>query len=147
MHYIPVYEVQLVRDSSVKSDYNTIRRPEDAYNILTTYLAGTDREHVVILLLNTKNKLIGINTVSIGSLSASIIHPRELFKTAILANAGSIIVAHNHPSGDPAPSQEDMAVNRRLVDAGNLLGITVRDHVIVCDDSFFSFKEKGLMPA
>jgi DNA repair protein RadC len=100
--------------------------------LLQTYLAGdADREHFVVVLLDRKNQVIGMNTVSIGSLTASIVHPRETFKAAILSNAAAIICGHNHPSGDPQPSQEDRVLTARLVEAGKLLGISVLDHIIL----------------
>src|SRR5205085_7409354 len=111
------------------------------------YLADTDREHFVILMLDQKNQVIGINTVSIGSLTASIVHPRECFKPAILSNAASIICGHNHPSGDPQPSREDRALTTRLVEAGRLLGIQVLDHIIVGRDTYMSFADEGLLDA
>ncbi len=143
--YIPIYQVTLVRDGSVKTNDKNLTTPRQAFEILKDYFGDTDREHFVIILLNTKNKIIGINTVSIGSLSASIVHPRELFKSAMLCNAASVVLSHNHPSGDPAPSQEDLEITRRLIDAGKVLGIDIRDHIIVGDDIFFSFREKGLI--
>ena len=106
-----------------------------------------DREHFVVILLDRKNAPIGINTVSIGSLTASVVHMRETFKAAILANAAAILCGHNHPSGDPEPSREDRALTQRLVDAGKLLGIAVVDHVIVGDgtSAYFSFADQGLL--
>ena len=85
----------------------------------------------MLLMLNQKNRVIGIHTVSMGSLTASVVHPREVFKVAILANCASILLAHNHPSGDCQPSKEDRAITTRLVEAGRLLGISVLDHVII----------------
>ena len=106
-----------------------------------------DREHFVVILLDRKNAPIGINTVSIGSLTASVVHMRETFKAAILANAAAILCGHNHPSGDPEPSREDRALTKRLVDAGKLLGIAVVDHLIVGDGTItsFSFADQGLL--
>src|SRR5690606_34740273 len=110
------------------------------------YLDGADREHFVVLLLDTQNQIIGIHTVTVGTLDASLIHPREVFKSAILANAASIILAHNHPSGDPAPSAEDRSVTRLLTEAGVTIGIEVLDHVIVGDGlRYHSFREAGTM--
>jgi DNA repair protein RadC len=97
------------------------------------------------LLLDIKNKVIGINTVSIGNLNSSIVHPREVFKPAILSNAASILLAHNHPSGDPEPSREDVAITTRLVEAGKILGIDVIDHLILGDGCYHSLKEAGHM--
>src|SRR5262249_19479050 len=98
-------------------------------------------------LLNQKNRVVGVNTVSIGSLTASVVHPREVFKPAILSNAAAIILAHNHPSGQPQPSQEDRVLTVRLVAAGKLLGISVLDHVVIGDgtSAYFSFADEGLL--
>ena len=98
-------------------------------------------------MLDRKNKMIGVNTVSVGSLTASVVHPREVFKPAILGNAAAVICGHKHPSGDPQPSQEDRALTTRLVDAGKLLGIQVLDHVIVGDGTagYFSFADEELL--
>ena len=97
------------------------------------------------LLMNTKNQVLAIKTVSVGDLSSSIVHPREVFKDAVLASAASLIIAHNHPSGDPTPSAEDIAVTRRLMDAGEILGIELLDHIIIGDGVFVSLKERGKM--
>jgi DNA repair protein RadC len=99
-------------------------------------------------MLDQKNKVIGIHTVSMGSLTASVVHPREVFKPAILSNAAAIILAHNHPSGQPQPSQEDRVLTVRLVTAGKLLGISILDHVIIGDgtSAYFSFADEGLLP-
>ena len=144
---IPVYKVQLVRESSVPHEQRQVRSSADVAALLRLYLDGADREHFVVILLDTKNKVIGINTVSTGSLSASVVHPREVFKPAIVSNAYAMLCGHNHPSGDPQPSQEDRKLTQRLVDAGKLLGIGVLDHVIVGDgsDKAFSFADEGLL--
>jgi len=145
---IPVYRVSLVRESRLHCYHKQIRSSADASTLLHTYLAGVDREHFVVLMLDQKNKVIGIHTVSIGSLTASIVHPREVFKPVILSNAAAIILAHNHPSGAPQPSQEDRVLTVRLVAAGKLLGISVLDHVIIGDgtSAYFSFADEGLLP-
>ena len=98
-------------------------------------------------MVDTKNKLIGLNTVSIGSLNASVVHPREVFKPAILANANAVLCAHNHPSGAPAPSQEDRLLTRKLVLAGEALGIKILDHIILVDGSetYYSFADEQLL--
>ena len=105
-----------------------------------------DREHFVIILLNQKNHVIGVSTISIGSLTASIVHPREVYKSAILSNAASIICGHNHPSTDCQPSREDRSITTRLVEAGKLLGISVLDHVIIGGEGkYFSFVDENLL--
>ena len=143
---VPVYKVTLVREGRVPCYNQQIRSSADASMLLHTYLADVDREHFVILLLNQKNRVTGVNTVSIGSLSSSIVHPREVYKSAILSNAASIICGHNHPSTDCQPSREDRAITTRLVEAGKLLGISVLDHVIIGGDGrYFSFADEGLL--
>lgn len=142
---MPVYTVELVR--SRETPYSsTLRNSKDIAAFLTEYLKGADREHFVVLLLDNKSRVLGINTVSVGSLSASLVHPREVFKPAILANASSVIVAHNHVGRDTSPSDEDKLVTRRLELAGEAIGIRLVDHLIVADDgSFFSFWDQMLI--
>jgi DNA repair protein RadC len=144
---IQVYRLRLVREAQL--DYEPITHPLAAERIVrhiaTKLLDGLDREAGLVLALDSRNRPIGCHVVSIGSLSASLIHPREVFKFAILANAASLIFAHNHPSGDPTPSKDDIELTRRLVNAGQLLGIEVIDALITGYDTLLSFKEKGLI--
>src|SRR5499433_3566831 len=143
---IPIYRVSLVREGRLPYAQERIRSAAIASTILHTYLADVDREHFVILLLDQKNQVIGIHTVSMGSLTASVVHPREVFKPAILSNAASILCGHNHPSGDCQPSKEDRALTTRLVEAGKLLGIAVLDHIIIGgEEGDFSFADEGLL--
>jgi DNA repair protein RadC len=144
---IPVYKVSLVRERSLTQlERPQIRDASGAAATLAAYLAEEDREHFVVLLLNSKNRLIGINTVSIGSLTSSLAHPREVFKPAILANAAAIIVAHNHPSGEPTPSQDDVEITKRLHAAAELLGIRLLDHIVLGDNGrWYSFQDDGLL--
>src|SRR5499433_3175629 len=128
---VPIYKIMLVKEGRVPCYDQQIRSSADASRLLYTYLADVDREHFVIILLNQKNRVIGINTVSVGSLTASIVHPREVYKGAILSNSASILCGHNHPSTECQPSKEDRAITTRLVEAGRLLGITLLDHVII----------------
>lgn len=104
-----------------------------------------DREVFAAIALNTKNRVLGVWQVSIGSLNASIVHPRELFRTAVMLGAASVVVGHNHPSGDPTPSGADIQLTRRLVKAGDVLGIEVLDHIVVGDTSHVSLRDQGLM--
>lgn len=134
---------RLLREGS--REYSRVRGPEDAAAYLMPILRYEVKENFVVLLLNMQNKIIGHRVVSIGSLNASIVHPREVFKEAIKVSAASIIVAHNHPSGDPTPSREDVAVTKRLVKAGNVMDINVLDHIIIGDSKYLSMKEKGHM--
>lgn len=122
-----------------------ISSPRDVYHLVGPALRDEKREHFIALLLDTKNGLLRQTTVSVGDLSSSLVHPREVFVDAVRYSAASILVAHNHPSGDPTPSPEDIQVTARLVEAGELLGITVLDHIIVGDAKWVSLKEKGLM--
>lgn len=146
MYRIPVYRIQLVRDSSRAVSEKRISQPNVAADILRQYLAGADRENFVVLMLDTKNHVIGIHTVSTGTPNVCIVHPREVFKPAILSNACGIVAGHNHPSGDPAPSAEDRAIARNLAEAGKILGITLLDFLIITDtDRYFSFIETGNM--
>ncbi|MBI3336279.1 DNA repair protein RadC [Candidatus Peregrinibacteria bacterium] len=125
-----------------------MRSSKDVNALLHTYLQGTDREHFVVFFLDQRNRVVGVHTVSMGSLTASVVHPREVFKAAILANAAAIVCGHNHPSGDPQPSREDRALTTRLYQAGKLLGIQVLDHVIAGDQNrYFSFADEGLLDA
>ena len=121
-----------------------ISSPADVDGLLRGRIANLDRENFVAVLLNTKNEVIGFPTISIGTLSASLVHPREVFKPAIRATAASIVLAHNHPSGKVGPSREDREVTRRLTDAAQILGIEVLDHVIL-GDGYFSMKEHGIL--
>ncbi len=104
-----------------------------------------DREHFMVISLNTKNMVISIETASIGSLASSIVHPREIFRNAIRIGAASVILAHNHPSGNPTPSSEDVEVTKRLYEVGSVVGICVLDHLIIGNGSYYSFKEEGLV--
>jgi DNA repair protein RadC len=119
-----------------------LSRPEDVIPLLHEWRTAR-REHFVGFYLNARNQLLARTLVSVGSLSASIVHPREVFEPAIVRGAAGVIVAHNHPSGDPEPSPEDIAVTRRLADAGTLLGIELLDHVIVAERGEVSLKARG----
>src|SRR5699024_5960782 len=122
-----------------------IRSPEDGADYVMEELRNLNQEHFVALFLNTKNQIIHSQTIFIGSLNASIVHPREVFREAVKRSAASIIVAHNHPSGDPTPSQEDIHVTRRLVESGKMIGIEVLDHLVIGNRKFVSLKEKGYL--
>ena len=120
-----------------------IQCPQDVAHIVMEEMRYLDREHFRVMSLSTKNHVLGISQISVGSLNASLVHPRECFKEAIRRNSNSIILVHNHPSGDPTPSPEDIEVTTRLVDGGKILGIEVLDHVIIGDKRFTSLKEQG----
>src|SRR5690625_219707 len=120
----------------------TVKSPEDGADFVMEEMRSLKQEHLVALFLNTKNQIIHRQTIFIGSLNASIVHPREIFREAVKRSAASIICAHNHPSGDPTPSQEDIHVTRRLVEAGKIMGIEVLDHLVIGNNCFISLKEK-----
>lgn len=142
----PVYKVMLVHESSVALAQPYIRSPEDAVKIMVEYLRGVDREHMVGLYLNSANRLIGLHTISIGILNSSLVHPREVFKLAYMMNAASIIISHNHPSGNTEPSSEDIAVTKQLTEAGKILGIPLQDHIIVTEhNGYTSLAERGVL--
>lgn len=146
MYNIPVYKLKLVKSSSRSVKVEVVKTPQEASQVFSAYLQGEDREHFVAVMLDSKNRVIGIHTISIGSLNESLVHPREVFKAAILANAAAIIVGHNHPSGDPTPSVQDVEVTRELSQAGKYLKIPVLDHVIIeHENRYVSLVEQGLM--
>lgn len=126
-------------------DGPAIRMPSAAARYAQSVLAGKDREHFLALHLDSRHRVVSVEIVSMGTLSSSLVHPREVFKAAFLANAAAIICAHNHPSGDVAPSQEDRALLRRLEEAGQLLGVPVLDFLIVSEDAHWSASEQGMM--
>ena len=145
-YYIPKLAVRLVKEQGLITTVpKIIKNPEDAYRILQPVFDELTVEHFMVMLLNTKNHVLGISTISCGSLNAAIVHPRELFRVALLhgGTTASLILAHNHPSTDPTPSSEDISLTKKLIDAGNLLEIPILDHIICCSNSFVSFKEKG----
>jgi len=117
--------------------------PEKVYRLIKSKLKNYHKEHFYIIALNSRNHSIA--EVSVGSLNASIVHPREVFAEAIKNKAASVIFAHNHPSGDPEPSEDDLLLTKKLVESGKILGIEVADHIIVAKDNFFSFKNKGII--
>ncbi|MEN1761740.1 RadC family protein [Anoxynatronum sibiricum] len=120
-----------------------IKNPDDVVAFVRADLKYAQKEMFLILLMNTKHMVIHKEIVSVGSLNASIVHPREVFKTAIKKSASALICVHNHPSGDPSPSKEDLAITKRLVDAGQLMGISVLDHIILAGSHFASLREEG----
>lgn len=128
------------------SDFKpAIRSPEDVSNLVMEEMRILDREHFKALLLNTKNQVISCETISIGNLNSSLVHPRELFKVAVKRSAAALILLHNHPSGDPTPSRDDIKITKRLIEAGEIMGIGILDHVIIGNKIFISMKEQGLI--
>jgi DNA repair protein RadC len=139
--------LELARRTSKYSDLPrpVIKSPDDAANLVMEEMRHFDREHFRAILLNTKNQVIGTDKVSVGTLNSSAVHPRELFRNAIKRGAASVILVHNHPSGDPAPSREDMDITKRVKEVGSIIGIEILDHIIIGDNKFTSFKAKGLV--
>ena len=149
---LSILNLKVVKEKEINYNSNwtdkKINSPEKVAEVAINVLGLHEQaeESFYIFTLDTKNKINGIFEVSRGSLSSSIVHPREVFKRALLQNANSIILLHNHPSGDPTPSGEDIDITNRLIEAGDLLGIRVLDHIVVGDESnYISFKEKTLM--
>lgn len=142
---INIVSIKLVKESSFLYQTLTISSPKDAYEMIKDQLQDLDREQFIIACLNTKNEPTNISVVSVGTLNKAIVHPREVFKTAILSNAASIMAFHNHPSGETTPSQQDIQLTNRLYEAGELLSIKLLDHLIIGDRTFTSLKEKGYL--
>jgi DNA repair protein RadC len=124
----------------------SIRGPEDVIALPPiARLKAAKREHFVVILLNARHEVETVETVSIGSLNASIVHPREVFLPAVQSSAASLVLVHNHPSGDPEPSEEDMSITKRLLECGELLGIGILDHVIIAKRGVVSFRSRKLL--
>ncbi len=134
-----------------RQDYETIakdidiKNPQSVVKAIRSKIQDKAKEHFKLIILNTRNKVVGITNISTGTLNSNLVHPREVFKEAIRNNAASVILSHNHPSGNPEPSEEDKEITQRLVEAGKIIGINVLDHVVIGKNNFYSFKEKGLM--
>lgn len=122
-----------------------ISQPKDAADYIMNDMRYLNQEHLKVIMLNTKNIVLSVKDVSVGSLNSSIVHPREVFKEAIRKASASIIICHNHPSGDPTPSSEDISLTSRIKECGKLLGIELLDHIIIGDGIYVSLKEKGVM--
>lgn len=143
---ISVVRIQMVREGRFPGHPGPVRNSSDAAGILRSYLAGADREYFVVLLLDQKHRINGLNLVAVGTQAMAVVHPREVFKPALLGAAAATILSHNHPSGDPDPSREDVELTRRLVSAGELLGIDVLDHIVIGDREHVSFADRGMIP-
>jgi len=133
-----------LEEYSEVSEKPIVKTPENVVDLVKGGLKGKKREHFLVISLDTRSRLIKVSEISVGSLDASIVHPREVFKEAISASAASVVFVHNHPSGDPTASKDDIKLTKRLVEAGELLGIEVLDHLIIGDKSHLSLKREGL---
>jgi DNA repair protein RadC len=122
-----------------------IKNPEAVVKAVRASIQDKAKEHFKLILLNSRNKILRISPVSIGTLTTSLVHPREVFRNAITHSAASVVLAHNHPSGDPEPSEDDLKITRKLVESGKIIGIEVIDHLIIGKSGHYSFREKGLI--
>lgn len=144
--HVPVYTTRLVREAIFTFPARQqLTSPDDVAAVLREYFIDRDREEFIVCLLDTANTLVALSPVSIGGLAASIVEPRQVFKVAVLSNAAALILAHNHPSGNPEPSRDDVRITRQLVEAGKLMGIPVHDHLIIVDSGYVSMAERGLV--
>ena len=143
--YVPKVQISLVKEVYVSSTYYRCSEEIAQSEIAEKELRHSDREKFICIHFNIRNQIISYEVVSVGSLSSSIVHPREVFKAAILANAASVLFMHNHPSGDTEPSLDDMEITNRLCKAASILGINVLDHLIITVNSYLSFKQRGLI--
>lgn len=140
---INIVSIKMVKENSILYPERKITKPEDAYELLKSFLENEDREKLIVCCLDIKNQPTCINIVSVGTLNSSLVHPREVYKPAILSNAASIIIAHNHPSGDVTPSEEDKNITVRIKEAGKFLGIELIDHLIIGNEKYTSLKESS----
>jgi DNA repair protein RadC len=144
---IPGFRIALVREPGVKlAERPQIRVAAEAAPLLAQYIGEADREVFAVALLTVRHRVLGLHTVSVGCLTSSLVHPREVFKPAILSGSAALLLVHNHPSGDPEPSAEDIALTRRLTAGGQLLGIEILDHLILGEAGrFVSLRERGVI--
>ncbi|TYO95504.1 JAB domain-containing protein [Desulfallas thermosapovorans] len=143
---VDIVTLKLVRESSMLYQTRSVKSPGDAADLVRNFIEDADREQFWIACLDTRHQPTALHAVSIGTLSQTVVHPRELFKAAIIANAAAVILYHNHPSGDPEPSRQDIEITERLVKAGEILGIQVLDHLVIgSNGKYVSLKERGLM--
>lgn len=143
---VPLYTTRLVRERVFTfPEREQVSSPSAAASVLQDYFEDRDREEFIVCFLDTASTLVGLHVASVGGLAASIVEPRQVFKAAVLANAASLLLAHNHPSGNPEPSREDVEITKRLVETGKLMGIPVHDHLIIAGRGYTSLAERGLM--
>lgn len=142
-----VAAVELGRRLSTRAAQKTekIEGPEDAARYMMPMLRYEQKEHFLVMLLDVRNRVIATSTISVGGLTSSIAHPREVFREAIRHSAAALILVHNHPSGDPSPSREDIQLTRQMMKAGEVMGIPVLDHIILANDDFLSIKEANCL--
>lgn len=142
-----MYELKVIRERRPgTSPRRVVRNARTIYEVFQPRFTLADREEFLVVPLDAKHAILGFHVVSVGSLTSSLVHPREVYKVAILANAAALVFVHNHPSGDPTPSAQDIALTRRLAEVGDMVGITVLDHIVMGDNRYVSFAEDGYMP-
>jgi len=139
--YVYPFRISVVRERTDR--YEKVDSSRPIYEIGKTLLGDAATERFLTFMLDTKNRILGFVETSVGSLNSSVVHPRDTFRAAVVQGAAAVIFLHNHPSGDPTPSREDYDTTQRLFNAGALLGIRVLDHIIVCDDDYYSFADEG----
>ena len=148
-HYIKNVSWRFNDCSSMYPELNNkrikIQSPEDVFNNFSFFFRGQVKEYFIVIWLNSANIVSGFEVVSHGILNESVVHPREVYRGAIVSTCASIILAHNHPSGNLNPSSEDMTITKKIVEAGKIIDIRVNDHIIFTDDSYFSFIEQNLL--
>lgn len=142
---VDIVSLKMIKESSILYGNRRIGSPNEALEIFKDLLENSDREKLIVCCLNSKNEPTNISIVSIGSLNSSIVHPREVFKTAVISNAASILIAHNHPSGDTTPSKEDINITERIRQSGDIIGIKLLDHLIIGEGKYLSLKEEGYL--
>ena len=140
-----IVRIEMVKEREIPYKVQDLSRPESVAKLGYELLKKADRETFLVICVDSKNQINAVNVVSIGTLDQAIVHPREAFKAAILANAASVIFMHNHPSGSTDPSKADIELTKILIDAGKLLCIRVHDHLIIGDNQYYSFAEEGKM--
>ena len=143
---VDIVSLKVCKESSILYEPRKISSPLDALELCKNFLENLDREQMIAISLNTKNEPTNVSVVSIGTLNSSMAHPREIYKVAVMSNANSIIIAHNHPSGDVKPSKEDISITKRLKEVGEIIGINLIDHIIIgSKDRYTSLKEMDIL--
>lgn len=142
---IDVVSLKMIKEKSLEYNFIPVKRPVNVVKLVKELIGEVDREYVVVLNLNAKLEPNSVQICGTGSLSEAVIHPREIFKSAILSNSSSILMVHSHPSGCVEPSKEDVLITKRIRSAGELLGIPLLDHIIIGDNNYFSFSENGAL--
>ena len=146
LNLLPRYRIMLVKEAEdTFTSYPRYQNSRELFDAFREEFTALDREFFFMITLDSKNRTIGYHTISMGSLSSSVVHPREVFKPAILENSAAVVFLHNHPSGDPAPSREDRDCTNRLVEASKILGIRVLDHIVFGTTDYYSFADAGLL--